>query len=133
MTTNKLADVIVVIKKNGIAKLIVLSPEHEMFFDGEFFTSQLSEPEWLGFYDWLRTINGDVIGVRLQLDEGEIDGETLRFLISLDGRNSVDSIYIFFGTDREFDPARSDDADFGGNILLRGNMGSLAITFNAPS
>lgn len=127
------SEVTVIVRKNGVAKLCPFSLSNRSSFDGEVFITQLLEPTWLGFYDWLRTSDGDVIGICLRPDEGEVDADTLNTLLSLENGNSAHTIYIYFGSDRGFDPSLSDDADFGNNILFHGSMGSLAITFNAPA
>jgi hypothetical protein len=69
-------------------------------------------PEWSGFYDWLRTGDGVVVGVRYHPTE-----ET-RFLLeealALDyaavGRHK--DLCIYFGENRTFDPDQSEDQDF---------------------
>lgn len=132
MTTQKSSNVTVILKNGVLPRLCLFCLERETFLEGEFFTSQSSDNEWFGFYDWLRKVDGSVIGINLRPDEGEIDSGTLSYLVSLDMKNTVDTVYIFFGPDRDFDPTLSDDTDFGGNVLLHGNLGTLAITFNAP-
>ena len=123
----------IVVQKNGIVKLYSFSLANQSTVDNELFKARFLEPKWLGFYDWLRASDGSTIGIYFRPDEDEIDGKILNSLISLDYRNSINRIYIFFGSDRIFDPSRSDDSDFGNNIIFDGNMGSLAISFNSPA
>ena len=125
--------VAVLISQNLHVRLVEFSESERLSAGKELFPMPDSEPRWLGFYDWLRTENGEVIGVHLQPDDGEIEKEILSFLLPLNGGNSERSIYIFFGKERKFDQALSDDADFGGNFILRGTKGTLAITFNTPT
>jgi hypothetical protein len=125
--------VLVLIKSNGVAKLIEPPFAGTISLDGEDFTVSPAVLDWIGFYDWLRTSDGQVIGVRLQPDEDTLDEATLNFLVALDKHNSVDNLRIFFADVHEFDPRFSDDGDFGGNILMRGTNGSLALAFNAPT
>lgn len=125
--------VLVLIKSNGVAELIETPLAGLISLDGEDFMVDPSVPDWIGFYDWLRTSEGQVIGVRLRPDEGTLDEATLNFLIALDEQNSVDDLRIFFADGHEFDPLLSGDGDFGGNKLMRGTAGSLALAFNAPA
>lgn len=121
------------IKFDGIAELIKLPLAVIISLDGEDFAVDPSVPNWIGFYDWLRTSDGEVIGVRLRPDKGTLDEATLNFLVALNEQNSVNDLRIYFAAVREFDPVLSEDCDFGGNILLRGTTGSLALAFNAPT
>lgn len=124
----------VIIRRDGSAKLLEDHPGTSLTVDGESFVTDKPDPDWLGFYDWLRVATGEVIGVRLQLDDpSSIASEVLELLCSVDSRNSRDELYVFFGSQREFEPALSDDADFGGNVLYRGEFGSVALTFNSPT
>lgn len=124
---------IAIIGRGKSATLTRAEADKSFELDGELFVAHSPEPDWFGFYDWLRLSNGDVIGVRLQLDEPlPIDDERFEMLRAVDPRNSTDELYLFFGIDREFVPALSDDADFGGNILYIGNLGSVALAFNSP-
>ncbi len=86
--------------------------------------------DWLGFYDWLRSPQGNVIGVRQWIDEFS----TFSFLkqyqgVEYDLVHRV--VHIFFGQTREVDEVNSCDQDFGSNrLLIAGD--SVALTFNAP-
>ncbi|MDQ1813286.1 hypothetical protein RBA41_08215 [Massilia sp. CCM 9210] len=125
---------IAVIRQNGSVTLVKGGASDKIDVAGELFVPKNTQPEWFGFYDWLRTSKGEVIGVRLQLDSPlDIDAERLNLLYSLDARNSADELYIFFGPQREFDAEMSDDADFGRNILYIGQLGSVAISFNSAA
>lgn len=87
--------------------------------------------DWLGFYDWLRTRSGEVIGVRLWVDEAN---EQLRAAGScagvVAGRDCF-PLAIYFGESREFEDELSCDQDFGSNMLLV-SANAFAMTFNAP-
>ncbi|MDH4426297.1 MAG: hypothetical protein QE495_07580 [Acidovorax sp.] len=88
--------------------------------------------DWLGFYDWLRSTSGDVIGVRLWTDEVN---DRIRSLGRYEGVVADDScspLLIYFGAEREFDDVQSCDQDFGSNMLLVSSNG-LALTFNSPT
>jgi hypothetical protein len=87
--------------------------------------------DWLGFYDWLRTSDDRVIGVRITLDP-EIDQ-----LLQLTARNvEIDTgrrkVLIFFSDRRDYDEQKCDDQDFGDNRLFYGDDGSVLLTFNPP-
>jgi hypothetical protein len=87
--------------------------------------------DWLGFYDWLRTSSGEVIGVRLWVDSPI---ERLRAAGKCAGVVAAEDCFplmIYFGEGREFDELLSDDQDFGSNMLLVGANG-FALTFNSP-
>lgn len=123
---------VVIVKDNGTAHLKILSCG-DFVFDDELFAKQSNEPQWFGFYDWLRASSGDLLGICLRPDEGELPEKVVQFLVSLDASSSSSNIYIFFGETKQFDAAKSDDADFGGNLLFQGNRGSIAIAFNTPN
>ena len=133
VTRNIGTSVLVLIKSNGVAELIEPPLAVMISLDGEDFVVDTSVDDWIGFYDWLRTSDGEVIGVRLRPDEGTLDEATLNFLLALNEQNSVNDLRIYFSASREFNPVLSDDCDFGWNILLRGSTGSLALAFNAPT
>lgn len=86
---------------------------------------------WLGFYDWLRTKSGDVIGVRLWVDEASEQiraaGRCAGVVTGEDGSPLV----IYLGEAREFEEAMSDDQDFGFNMLQVSDE-KFALTFNPP-
>jgi len=93
-------------------------------------------PEGLpsGFYDWMRTTNGEVIGVRVAYPSH--DG--MSYLAS---RKNVEvgstattkpKICIYFGSERVFDEGKSQDQDFGGNDLFNSDGNAIIITFIAP-
>ncbi len=94
--------------------------------------AQTKAADWQGFYDWMRTTGGEVVGVRLWLDE---DGDKRLLAIQCDGVE-VDAtrrlVQIWFTKLRQCDQSQSDDQDFGGNRLFRSFDGSLALTFNSP-
>jgi len=91
---------------------------------------QTKAADWQGFYDWMRTRRGTVVGVRLWLDE---DGDKRLLAVQCDGVE-IDAtrglVQIWFTRERECDEGQSDDQDFGGNRLFRSFDGSLALTFN---
>ncbi len=86
--------------------------------------------DWLGFYDWLRNPQGEVIGVQQWIDEVS----TFPFSTKFEGVEANDRhgvLRIFFGQSREVDEANSCDQDFGHNRLLVAG-GSVALTFQGP-
>ena len=87
--------------------------------------------DWLGFYDWLRTSDDRVIGVRITLDE-EIDRLLQLKALNVEIDQTRRKILIFFSDRRDFDERTSDDQDFGDNRLFYGDDDSVLLTFNPP-
>ena len=87
--------------------------------------------DWLGFYDWLRTAQGVVVGVRVRPDTQEV----VRLFESY-GCSAViieeGMVTIRTSTEGAVVDALSDDADFGGNAIFFGSSGSLARAFFYP-
>ena len=87
--------------------------------------------DWLGFYDWLRNSEGQIIGVRQYIDDRSVFPFSRKFEgVETDAAHGV--VCVFFGQSREFDEAASCDQDFGDNRLLA-NGEEVALTFNASS
>lgn len=87
--------------------------------------------DWLGFYDWLRTEHGAVVGVRIRPDCQEV----MRLFESYRCPSVViEGGVVTIRTSNEgiVCEALSDDADFGGNAVFLGSAGSLAIAFFCP-
>ena len=86
--------------------------------------------DWLGFYDWLRNLQGEVIGVRQWIDEVSTFPFSTKFEgVEANGKHGF--LRIFFGQSREVDEANSCDQDFGHNRLLVAGE-SVALTFLGP-
>ncbi|WP_143029305.1 hypothetical protein [Rhodoferax sp. OV413] len=86
--------------------------------------------DWLGFYDWLRNHQGEVIGVQQWVDETSTFPFSTRFGgVEANVKHGV--LRIFFGQSREVDEENSCDQDFGSNRLLVTGE-SVALTFHAP-
>jgi hypothetical protein len=100
--------------------------------DGETFRWSPDFGDWLGFYDWLRTERGLIVGVRLRPDTPGLmklfEPYICPAILIEDG-----AVKIRTTADGAVVEARSDDADFGGNRLFMGNAGSLAVSFFCPS
>ena len=88
--------------------------------------------DWLGFYDWLRTRSGEVIGVRLWVDDVTPQIRAAAACSGVVAGESCSPFMIYLGHEHEFDAEQSDDQDFGSNMLLA-NSSKFAITFYAPS
>ena len=86
-----------------------------------------------GFYDFLRSRSGTIIGLRYLPDpdaenllKNVFESENLRF--AQDGQLRV--LLIFWGQDQDFDPATSSDQYFGDNVIYQAKgSGKLAIGF----
>ena len=89
-------------------------------------------PEWSGFYDWLRSERGFVLGIRYH------PNEDTNFLLkdaaglSYATVGPYEDLCIFFGEDRAFDPAQSQDQDFAYDQVYSSAAGS-AICFSAEN
>jgi hypothetical protein len=90
-------------------------------------------PEWSGFYDWLRSKDGTVLGVRYHTTEDT------RFLLNEASSLSYavvgqhEEVCIFFGENRVFDPAQSDDQDFAYDQVFVSTGEGSAICFSAEN
>jgi len=88
--------------------------------------------DFTGFYDWLRTSEGEILGVRYSPFEGCADelletGRRLEYTQVEDQR----SLLIFFSERRTVDTQRSVNQDFGGNRVFVSVEHLYALTFNA--
>jgi hypothetical protein len=86
--------------------------------------------DWLGFYDWLRTPRGEVIGVQQWIDEASAFPFSTKFE-GVEASVKRDVLRIYFGQSRDVDEANSCDQDFGRNRLLIAGK-SVALTFQGP-
>lgn len=98
--------------------------------DGEWFLDS-GKGDWLGFYDWLRPVPGQVVGVRIWLDGRLPRFSDLKKCRGVELIKVSSELLIFFGHDKKFDESLSCDQDFGSNQLLFSN-GRFALTFNGP-
>jgi hypothetical protein len=104
----------------------------EFHFSGDRFVDVGLGPH-NGFYDFLRSRGGEILGVRyLPSPDAEVlltvvpEHGGLRF--ANDGQVRV--LLIFWGENRDFDPETSSDQYFGDNAVYRGeDSGKLAIAF----
>jgi hypothetical protein len=89
--------------------------------------------DWIGFYDWLRTADGRVIGLRSWIELSE-----LRSLGALPAVNEAlefeeGCLHVWFSDLREFDEEKSDDQDLGTHRLMRSDDGVLALGVSTES
>jgi len=83
-----------------------------------------------GFYDWLRTTNGKVIGVRWIFWSSEQQYNALLPKHDyIESEDMGDSLLFYFLDQRDFDPMRSADQDFDENKIFCAEDGTYAITF----
>jgi len=87
--------------------------------------------DWLGFYDWLRTSDNEVIGVRQYVDPDPKVDQTLLELARDDVvvDKKTRSVEIFFSNRRDYQDQGSHDQDFGDNRLFLADDGSILLTF----
>lgn len=91
-----------------------------------------SDSNWLGFYDWLRTKSGDVIGLRIKIDDisKRLESKLIKlFFSSSDIEGNIN--YIYFGDCKDFVEDSSGDADFCDFSIYYSSQ-SIGITFNRP-
>lgn len=104
-------------------------PERRFVADSSLFSDQTGE-DFIGFYDWIRSISGQVLGVRETLSE---EFEKLARSIPTPPyvRREEDPIRLefFFSEERDSDPVASSDQDFLMNRLMRSERGEFALTF----
>lgn len=97
-----------------------------VLLDGRKFTDT-GGGDWIGFFDWLRNSNGQIIGVQQWVDEPS----PLLFGQHYEGveANPLHGVVqAYFGPGRDVDPTASCDQDFGNNRLLVSGA-SVALTF----
>ena len=86
--------------------------------------------DWIGFYDWLRTREGKLLGVRTWLDE--LGTQDLRRTLA--GNLAVElgkrEIRVWFSAERGFEEAASTDQDLGTHRLMMAGPDKFALTFN---
>jgi len=106
--------------------LEVVAPDESVYKDQGY-------GEFIGFYDWLRNSEDQIIGVRF------FPFEDLAFLYGLARRLDYVSIDetgkgldIYLSNDRDVDESFSNDQAFGGNRLFSSGEGDYALTFLIP-
>lgn len=119
---------------NELPELLIskVCPEGTFFLDQVAFRN-MGYGDMTGFYDWLRTNEGRVIGVAYQplVDTG--GDELISRIARLDyarnspGRNGVE---VFFGREREFCEDKSADQDFFENRVYLSDDNVLAVSFD---
>jgi hypothetical protein len=85
--------------------------------------------EWTGFYDWLRDVEGNVLGVRYTpLEQTEFLTQELKGLayVKVDPPRHVE---IYFSEHRAVDPKLSCDQAFLYDAIFRSDDGEYAIGF----
>lgn len=104
--------------------------EKNIFVEGEIF-SEVGFGNWTGFYDWLRTSEGFVIGVRytpferLLLDSASILALPYVAVDSTEWR-----LEILFSKRRDWVEEMSDDQAFIHNAVFRSAKGEFALSFD---
>src|SRR5262249_31761580 len=86
--------------------------------------------DWIGFYDWLRTRDGKLLGVRTWLEK--MSADDLRR--NLAGNSAVElgngEVRVWFSEERGFDEAFSADQDLGTHRMMRAGSDEFALTFD---
>jgi hypothetical protein len=102
----------------------------ELVLGGEVFKDS-GAGDWLGFYDWLRTKTGKIIGIRLWVDEVSRHLRAAAVCVNVVANTECFPFVVYLGDEREFADENSCDQDFGSNMLLL-SSGKFALTFNSP-
>jgi hypothetical protein len=122
----------VVINRDGSVEPIFHDENRKFFGNGkQKFRAVDGNYSWLGFYDWLRSKAGLVLGVRLKFDEDE-NVDLIRPFVGRQLSLDKKTVLVRFVLDGEPVDEISGDADFSGNEIFFGDQGSLAIAFYAP-
>lgn len=85
----------------------------------------------IGFYDWLRSSDGQIIGARTWFLR---DSGVENFHVELASHSAIewgeDNFRLFFLSDREFADDKSDDQEFGVHRLAISSDGLLLLTYD---
>jgi hypothetical protein len=104
------------------------------FFDGSGNQFLQYRDDDNGFYDWLRSPAGDIVGVRwFPYESFLLKNKRNAYLTSLDyvdfGKDHLE-VAIYFSNLREIDESKSSDQDFCENCIYFSNNGLVAISFS---
>lgn len=94
---------------------------------------QWEKPLYLGFYDWLRTSNNDVVGIRVILHDGR---ERLREILPIRSYIEWTSpciVEVMFRPNIAIDDSTSVDQEFSISRCLRSEDGTVALIFDASA
>jgi len=86
--------------------------------------------DWIGFYDWLRSSGGEVLGVRSWLDDEAVAAIRDHVVVGNFVDWSGQQLRFWFSEQREFNEALSSDQELGTHRIMRGPDNELALTFN---
>ena len=87
--------------------------------------------EWTGFYDWLRSSDGALLGVRYWLDKSTQFLEVYARKLSYVRVDPSRCIEVYFSDQRAFESKLSADQAFMYDALFRAVDGEYAIAFGA--
>ncbi len=125
---------LLIIVLDELKPAFVLSPdETDIFYLGGREFKDTGIRTIVGFYDWLRTDEKEVIGVRLTIFDEELDYLVPELARPNYVQEIIDSVgvEIFFTDERQYNPDYSDDQDFMDNRIYQSADGGLAISFDA--
>lgn len=107
-------------------------PENTFAFENKRFVDTGIDT-FVGFYDWLRTEQKNVIGVRIDFfsDEFESLKSELLKLSYVSHSDESEAIDIFFLRNNKIDLDKSDDQDFLDNKIYKSYDGTYAISFDS--
>ena len=102
-------------------------------FNEECFSALADEHEWMGFYDWLRTAENAIVGVRMTPHGNFFGLDDLAAVNAVVAKLFPPQLILVERHSVDFVEKTSDDANFGGNLIYRGDKGSMAISFFSPT
>ncbi|MGH2350497.1 MAG: hypothetical protein ACRDI2_00175 [Chloroflexota bacterium] len=86
--------------------------------------------DWCGFYDWLRSETGALVGVRSWPDEAcAVILEKVEGLPYVEVDRDLKNFSIWFTDDRKLDPEASASQNFGDNRVMGSPTGEYAMSF----
>ena len=86
--------------------------------------------DWVGFYDWLRSSSGKILGVRSWLEDEEIQGIRNRIADSTFVEWSDTQLRLWFSNQRLYEERLSGDQALGTHRILMSSDGEIAIGFD---
>ncbi len=120
---------VLVLRPRLILELLPEDPGSALVVEGTPYLAR-HEGDITGFYDWLRSRDGELLGIRCTSVKEEPDvlrGARGRSYARIASDEST--LELFFSSARNFEPSLSADQAFGGNIIYASSAGEIALSF----
>lgn len=116
---------------NGrVCRIDTIAKLHPQFvYKSEWFICDPMAVGFPGFVDWIRNIDKEIIGVRLQLLDGCLSKDDYELISQHAIGASLDVLHMYFRLGQKEDSDSSSDQLFGSTFIFAGSLGSVAITF----